>query len=67
MKIVAVDNFDRDRIPEHVEQSDLTPEQAKAECTRLNARCGPMADWFYVTRPDDAKVRTREDIYSPGD
>lgn len=65
MKIVATDNFDRDYIPEHVVASDLSHYEAKKKCDELNSGYAGR-EWFYEVRPDDAKIRTREDIYSPG-
>ncbi len=62
MKIVAIDNFDRDWIPEHVEESGLTPAEAKAKCKTLNDLATSRSEWWYVVRADDDCVRTLESI-----
>jgi hypothetical protein len=62
MKIVAIDNFDRDWVPEHVKEENLTQLEAKARCDALNRASHCNSEWYYVVRADDAPVRTLDSI-----
>ncbi len=64
MKIVGVDNFDRDDVADQLVEIDLTHEEAKRRCAELNAKGGMGAPRFYEVWPDDKKLRTNADIYS---
>jgi hypothetical protein len=58
MKIVAIDNFDRDWVPEHDLETGLDARTAKERCEKHNASCGPYSEWYYVVRGDSVPTRT---------
>lgn len=62
VKIVAIDNFGRDWMPEHEVETGLDEKTAKERCEKHNASCGPYSESYYVVRADDVKTRTLDDI-----
>lgn len=54
MKVVRVDNFDRDYIPERLMAEKLTDEEARVIATALNAHfSGPHASHYFRVMADD--------------
>lgn len=51
MKVIAVDNLDRDTVPDRLIASNLSPAEADRVVSNLNEQKDP--DWFYKSVPDD--------------
>lgn len=61
MKVIQVDNFDRDNIPDMlVEGPGLTKEEADWIASDLNSREGPHTDRYFLAVPDEYKLKTWE-------
>lgn len=71
-RVILVDNFDRDNVPdqelysidgESVECSGLTMEQAKEIADRYNSRHGDYYPWYAKVVSMNYKLRTLSDLY----
>lgn len=53
MKVICVDNFDRETISDRLIQEGLTQTEARTLADELNAKGGVNAPDFYRVVPDD--------------
>ena len=56
MKVIGVDNHDRDDVSDVVAAEGLTQEEAQKLCTKLNKGLGDGPGTYYQVKPDDYKV-----------
>lgn len=61
MKIIAVDNFDRESISDQLIQTDLTEKEAQVRVSKMNSEAGDYAPWYYKVVSDNYSLY----VYSP--
>lgn len=58
MKIVIVDNFDREMYDDRLAAENLPDKEAKLMADKMNAELSEHEDIFYRAFPDNYKLRT---------
>ena len=63
MKVVLVDNFDREEVSDILLKANLTEEEAVAEADSYNAKHGDNHLWFAMAKDDDYKLWDSSELY----
>lgn len=60
MKIVGIDNYNRDTVSDCLHSCCLDEKEAKQRAKELNDKSGPHPSTYYVVKPDDYVLYTWE-------
>jgi hypothetical protein len=58
MKVIAVDNYDREIYDDRLIAENLTEEAARQMADDLNRKADPEGAWFYKAVSDETKLFT---------
>lgn len=56
MKIVIVDNFNRDYISEQLYAEGVSEKEGQIMVEELNSKHGPASPYYYMLKPDNYKL-----------
>jgi len=63
MKVIRVDNYNRESVAEHVVKENLTILESRDLCAKLRRERPDGDDWWYMEKPDEYRLwRGREDL-----
>lgn len=57
MKIIAIDNYDRDFVADKLIEENVSEIEGKIKVEKLNLNSGENSEWYYLLVADDRKLR----------